>query len=253
MFFETNDFSISSISAFKFCWGTKVAVSAVRPYHALSFRIKGNAKFIHEEDIIPVKTGDIVFVPAFYNYTLDSGDEEVCVIHFECDRKLPQKIKKFTPEATSYYEKRFDELYNVWSKKQLGFEYECKSIFYRIVMHIEKDLANSKTDLTNNKILRTTEYIHENFTDQSLTVEKLANYSNISETYFRNLFKQQYNLSPSQYIINVRLQKAKSLMSYPFLTLEDCALQSGFSSLQYFCRIFKKITGMTPAEYRKQK
>ena len=251
MFFETNDFSISSISAFKFCWGTKVAISSVRPYHALSFRIKGNAKFIHDKDVVSVKTGDIVFVPAFYNYTLDSGDEEVCVIHFECDRKLPQKIKKFTPEATSYYEKQFDELYNVWSKKQLGFEYECKSIFYRIVMHIEKDLANSKTDLTNNKILRTTEYIHENFTDQSLTVEKLANYSNISETYFRKLFLSNYGTTPLDYINKLRLNYAIELLSSGYYTVNEVSEKCGFSTPYYFSAFIKKQTNKSPIQFKK--
>ena len=251
MFFETNDFSISSISAFKFSWGAKVAVSAVRPYHALSFRIKGNAKFIHEEDIIPVKTGDIVFVPAFYNYTLDSGDEEVCVIHFECDRKLPPKIKKFTPEATSYYEKRFNELYNVWSKKQLGFEYECKSIFYRIIMHIEKDLANSKTDLANNKILRAIDYIHENFTDHSLTVEKLAKDCNMSETYFRKLFFKSCGFSPLEYINNLRIKYATELLGSGYYTVSEVSEKCGFSTPYYFSAFIKKQTGKSPINFLK--
>ena len=102
MFFETNNFSVCSISAFTLNWGAKIETSGIRPYHALSFRIKGDAKFITKTDTITVKTGDIVFVPAFYNYTLDSGDEEVCVIHFSSNEKLPLKIKKFSPEAMGY-------------------------------------------------------------------------------------------------------------------------------------------------------
>ena len=89
--------------------------------------------------------------------------------------------------------------------------------------------ADSASKSSRNKISGLKNYIDANFADDSLSVSFLAQKADISETYFRNLFKQQYNLSPSQYIINVRLQKAKSLMSYPFLTLEDCALQSGFS------------------------
>lgn len=46
---------------------------------------------------------------------------------------------------------------------------------------------------------------------------------------------------------------ARELMTYSFLTLEDCALQSGFSSLQYFCRVFKKGYGITPAKYRESR
>ena len=62
----------------------------------------------------------------------------------------------------------------------------------------------------------------------------------------------RYALSPSQYIISVRLNKAKELMRSPFLSLEAVAQESGFSSPQYFSRVFKKETGMTPYAYRKQ-
>jgi len=50
----------------------------------------------------------------------------------------------------------------------------------------------------------------------------------------------------------VRMEKAKQFMSYPFITLEECAKRCGFSSQQYFCRVFKKNIGMTPAEYKKR-
>ena len=251
MFFETNDFSISSISAFKFSWGAKVAVSSVRPYHALSFRIKGNAKFIHDEEIVSVKTGDIVFVPSFYNYTLDSGDEEVCVIHFECNTELPRKIKKFTPEATSYYEKRFNELYNVWSKKQLGFEYECKSIFYRIITHIERELANNKENLVNSKILRTIDYIHENFTDPALTVGKLAKDCNMSETYYRKLFSKACGSTPLEYINNLRLKYAIELLNSNYYTVSEVSEKCGFSTPYYFSAFIKKETGNPPSKFLK--
>ena len=42
-------------------------------------------------------------------------------------------------------------------------------------------------------------------------------------------------------------------MNYTFLTLEECALQSGFSSLQHFCKTFKSVYGISPGKYRKEK
>lgn len=190
-------------------------------------------------------------MPAFYNYTLDSGDEDVCVIHFECDGKLPQKIKKFTPEAISYYEKRFNELYNIWSKKQLGFEHEIKSIFYRIVMHIEKDLANSKNDLTNSRILRAIDYIHENFTDHNLTVEKLAKDSDMSETYFRKMFFKNTCSSPLEYINNLRIKYATELLGSGYYTVAEVSDKCGFSTPYYFSAFIKKQTGFPPTKFLK--
>jgi AraC-like DNA-binding protein len=95
-------------------------------------------------------------------------------------------------------------------------------------------------------------FIDEGFSNLDLTVTMLAEKMGISEVYLRKLFKAQYGISPSKYMISVRLKNAQKLMKYPFLTLDECALQSGFSSLQYFCRLFKKTTGISPGKYRKK-
>ena len=118
-------------------------------------------------------------------------------------------------------------------------------------MHIEKDLANSKTDLTNNKILRTTEYIHENFTDQSLTVEKLANYTNISETYFRKLFLSNYGTTPLDYINKLRLNYAIELLSSGYYTVNEVSEKCGFSTPYYFSAFIKKQTNKSPIQFKK--
>ncbi|MBE6651758.1 MAG: helix-turn-helix transcriptional regulator [Ruminococcaceae bacterium] len=95
-------------------------------------------------------------------------------------------------------------------------------------------------------------YIDENFNLPEFSITLLAERIEMSEVYLRKLFRAQYGISPSKYLISVRLKNAKKLMKYPFLTLEECALQSGFSSLQYFCRLFKKETGISPGKYRKE-
>ena len=249
MFFETNNFSVCSISAFTLNWGAKIETSGIRPYHALSFRIKGNAKFITETDTITVKTGDIVFVPAFYNYTLDSGDEEVCVIHFSSNEKLPPKIKKFSPEAMGYYEKRFTELYNVWTKKQTGFEHECRSIFHKIVMHIERDFESNKINMGNSKIFHAIDYIHENFTAPDLTVAQLVKDSNMSETYFRKLFFKNCNTTPLEYINKLKIDYAIELLGSKYYTVNEVAEKCGFSSAYYFSAFIKRETGFPPSKF----
>ena len=106
---------------------------------------------------------------------------------------------------------------------------------------------------TESKIKKVREYIDTHFANDMLSVPLLAEEAEISEVYLRKLFKQQYHMSPSQYLISVRIKKAKQLLEYRFLTLEECASQCGFSTVQYFCRVFKKTTCMIPSEYRNQK
>ena len=84
-----------------------------------------------------------------------------------------------------------------------------------------------------------------------MNVSAIAERFLMSEVYMRKIFKNKYGRSPIEYITFVRLMRARELIGYQFVSLEECAKQSGFSSLQYFSRVFKKEFGITPASYRR--
>ena len=70
-------------SAFAISWQKGTAYARPRKYDALSFRVKGNATYAHEEKIYQVHKNDLLFVPANYHYNITANkDEEVLVIHF---------------------------------------------------------------------------------------------------------------------------------------------------------------------------
>ena len=94
--------------------------------------------------------------------------------------------------------------------------------------------------------------MQETFNDGELTIPKVASRLGISEVYFRKLFKTEKGISPIKFLTSLRVNNAKKLMEYPFLSLEECAVQSGFASLQYFSRVFKKEFGTTPGKYRQR-
>ena len=95
-------------------------------------------------------------------------------------------------------------------------------------------------------------FILEHSADETLSIQSLARKADMSEVYFRKLFHALYGSTPIAYIMEVRLTNAKELMRYTDLSLEEIALQCGFSSLSYFCRVFKKQTDLTPSQYRRQ-
>ena len=94
-------------------------------------------------------------------------------------------------------------------------------------------------------------YIDANSKNAELTVSSVSKRAGMSQVYLRHLFRSQYGISPSRYITRVRLANALKLMEYPFLTVADCARESGFSTVQYFCKVFKKEFGEPPVAYRK--
>jgi Transcriptional regulator containing an amidase domain and an AraC-type DNA-binding HTH domain len=67
---------------------------------------------------------------------------------------------------------------------------------------------------------------------------------------FRKIFKETTGLSPNQYHLNLRLDKAKDLLTSTNLTINEVAYQTGFDSIFYFSRLFKKKNGLPPKEYR---
>ena len=70
MFFECNNLKINILSVLSLSWQESDAYAAGRPFNALSYRIKGNADFMHSGKTIHVNSGDIIFVPQNYDYHL---------------------------------------------------------------------------------------------------------------------------------------------------------------------------------------
>ena len=100
------------------------------------------------------------------------------------------------------------------------------------------------------RMLRCKEYLDENICDTSLRVSALAEMCGISEVYFRRLFSARLGTSPKQYILDIRIQKARQLLSEGGLKISAVAELCGFSGSYHFCRVFRQRMGVTPSDYR---
>lgn len=250
MFFNTNDFNIMILSSLELRWEKRNDSSDVRPYHALSFRIKGDATFKHRKGQLNVNSGDIVFVPALYPYNLISDSEHLFVIHFTSDNHLPDTIKKFSAQNAAYFKNKFEDLYSVWQKKELGYEHECKSIFYKIITNIERNYLVKKNYIYEDKIGAAIDYIHEKYTSENISVEQLAKLCNISGAYLRKLFHQRFNLSPQAYINNLKIKYATELLKSGYYSISEVSDMCNFQNIHYFSSFIKKETGLTPSQIR---
>jgi AraC-like DNA-binding protein len=95
------------------------------------------------------------------------------------------------------------------------------------------------------------QYIHEHIADD-IEVETLARIACVTKTYFIRLFKQEFGLSPVQYINKKRVERSQLLLFTTDLSVREVAYQLGISDHSYFCRLFRKMVGITPKEYRCQ-
>jgi len=83
------------------------------------------------------------------------------------------------------------------------------------------------------------------------TVEEMAALVGLGTTLFNEKVKSYSGFSPINYLINVRISEAIKLLKRPDISLTDIALDTGFYSSQHFSTTFKKLTGYTPSEFRK--
>lgn len=93
------------------------------------------------------------------------------------------------------------------------------------------------------------DYIEQNY-QKEISVEQLAQYVQISAPHFHRLFLKYTGQSPYQYILEFRVQKAKLLLSDPVLQIKQIGREVGFHNVNHFIRHFKRLTGVTPGQYR---
>ncbi len=252
MFLGQDNLSLNITHVLSLEWEKRNDRSPIRPFHALSFRIKGNAALMTVGgQSLQLNSGDIAFVPANLIYTQIAENEKLFVVHFICDEDLPYEIKKFKTQNFEYFEHLFKQIYDTWTKKHIGYVHECKSILYKIIAKIEQEYNAQKMTFVNNNILEAMEYIHEHFTNHLLTVEQLSVKFGMSDTYFRNQFSSVFNITPLKYINQLRLTYAEELLQSDYYTIEEIAEKCGFNNINYFSLFIKKQTGFPPSVYRK--
>lgn len=101
-------------------------------------------------------------------------------------------------------------------------------------------------------LLEADQYMREHLSED-LSLEKLAKISNLQPSYFHRLFTAAFGVTPANRVLGYRISAAKEALMEGALPLVEIAAQCGFSSQTYFCYRFRKVTGQTPAQYRKGK
>ncbi len=246
MFFESSDIDFKILTVLDIERKCDNGYSGFRPFHALSFRILGDATFTHGNDIVTVGSNDMIFVPKNYPYTIASGKERLLVVHFDTKSKMPQKFKKVTVKNVEKYTRDLVRLYSAWTSKRVGYEHECKYLLHKIFMNIERETLDEPN--TDDRLSDAVEYIHEHFCERDLSVELLAKMCSVSDTYFRKMFKEKHSVTPLKYINKLKINYAIELLRSEYYTVTEVAEKCGFDNVYYFSLFIKKETGKSPSQ-----
>lgn len=114
---------------------------------------------------------------------------------------------------------------------------------------VTKSISESREKKLNCLILMATDYIKNNYR-KDITLEEVSKEVNISPHYFSKLFKNEMGENFIDYLTNLRIHTAKEIMKNSLISVKEICYEIGYGDPNYFSRIFKKVVGLTPTEYR---
>ena len=213
-----------------------------RASFGLSFCVSGQLTYTMGPQQIISDPDHAVLLPLGGSYRIHGDKEGIFpVINFSCTGLDCDRIQAFSLANPQSCLRDVEVLRNFL---QLGSSrMQIFSTFYSLLDKITDDRRRA------DPLVPVIRCIEEHLTDPALDNLFLARQAHISETYLRKLFQRYYRTTPKQYILELRLQKAKLLLADNTLSVTEVAYKSGFSSVYHFCKAFKARTGITPTGY----
>ena len=117
---------------------------------------------------------------------------------------------------------------------------------------LDEVISEKRNKSQNKTIDRIVEYVNENLCDNTLSLVRIADALGLHRSYLSNIFKNTYGENLSAYIERLRIEKARDMIKNTDMKIWDIAEAVGYTSDASFRRAFKRITGITPGEYREQ-
>jgi AraC-like DNA-binding protein len=213
-----------------------------RQVYGISFCISGQISYEQNGKTYVSDRDHAIILPQGASYTI-TGDKtgDFPVINFTCADFLCDTITTIRIKDREYLLHLYEQLRRLTLAN--GSRAKRLSVFYNIMDALVEERRPYQ-------LLPALQYIENNYHLQSLDNSSLAQVCRISEVYFRKIFAKEMGTSPKQYIINLRLQRAKQMLCEGGSSTTKISEACGFASPYHFSRLFKQHTGMTPSAYR---
>jgi AraC-like DNA-binding protein len=136
-----------------------------------------------------------------------------------------------------------------------GYMFRMKSMLVQFIMLMEEEAEHKRIETksidaaSRQSVDRIAMYLYDH-ADQQITLNDIADEVNLNQRYICTLYRRYTGKSIIQHLNEIRITKAKHLLTHTLFTITQIAQETGFSSGQYFARIFKRETGMSPRQYR---
>lgn len=267
-----NDFKISKVK--RDSTYTKQS-SHIHPYYEIFYLINGDCTFFIDHNIYKLNRGDLVIVPAgeIHKSTYpETGYSERFVVSFRennlgwINEILGEEIVKqsLNMGVISIPDKRRDYVESLMHK--MLFESEGQDIlspafiktglielllFIIRCQRYEENVVK-EIDVDNQLMQEIATYIYDNY-DKKISLDDMSRKFHISRSYLSKKFKTITGFGFKEYLINVRIKNACTLLLETNKSITDIAFECGFNDSNYFGDAFRHVKGVSPNKYRKNK
>lgn len=248
MIFEQENIVFQILDIFYLEHGRAKISNRNRNFDALSYRYEADTVIESNGKVTELIDNTICYFPSEANYIRTTKKDKLIVIHFKSFNYHSNEIEYFIPENPEKYARLFEKILDCWTKKPISYKHNASAILSSIFAELYKD--NFPAHNSHSKIYQSVRYIEKNFFKKDFSLRTAAEKSLMSDTYFRKLFKNEFNISPKKYVINLRINHAASLITSGYFTLQEIAEKCGYDDYKHFSAEFKKITGVSPSKYK---
>lgn len=224
----------------------------IKCYELIYFLAGENTTYIGNKKLHD-KENAIRYLPRCENigrYDVQNISPGPCIdIYFYTDDPMPQEALILN-DMTEVRE-HFIKMQHIWANKRPGYYAKTMSLFYELIAKIGKQQQKYLPQRKWEKIAPAGNYLFAHYTDVNFNYREMCEQSGLCYDYFKELFEQRYGMTPRAYVTYLKMELAKELLFSEKYTVTQIAALCGFENIYYFSTLFKKHTGQTPTEYRK--
>lgn len=183
-----------------------------------------------------------------YEISVHKPAKYIC-IDFEFEEGEDRRSEVFQNRSV-WLKSEFEKLFRVWNMPSEWREPYIFSGVYNLYAEALKTRQKQYAS-SNLRLEEITNLIFEHYCESDFCVKSISEKTNLSEMHVRRILKSGLDVTPIEYILHLRLEKAKALLRSSSCSVSEVALAVGIIDPYYFSRLFKIKIGLTPLEYRK--
>ena len=228
--------------------------------------LSGAGQLSYEGKTYELQQGDCVFIDCRKAYSHSTGYDtdnlwslQWCHFYAPSLPAVYEKYKErggravFHPDNVSAFSELLTELYHLASSSDYIKDMRINEKLATLLTLLMEESWNPENTAISRKRMELSairDYLDEHY-NEKIVLDELANQFFINKFYLTKIFKETYGTTINNYLISKRITQSKQLLRFTVMTVEQIADTVGMKDANYFSRMFRKVEGISPSEYRK--